>query len=62
MLPAGTAHISLNHSDDISVVGTYANGTQPDLIEITDLRPAGKVDGVPFPENDPFSVIRARAW
>ncbi|MES2456319.1 MAG: cupin domain-containing protein [Bacteroidota bacterium] len=57
VLPAGTGHISLSHSDDFAVVGAYPNGLEPDLIKLEDIRPdqvAEKVDAIPVPGKDPF--------
>lgn len=57
ILPAGTGHLSLQHSSDFAVVGAYPNGIEPDLIRLSDPRPDGvrqKVDGIPVPGYDPL--------
>lgn len=57
IMPAGTGHKSIRHSDDFAVVGAYPDGKEPDLIRLEDERPKNvreKVDQVPLPENDPL--------
>lgn len=58
VLPAGTGHKSISHSDDFAVVGAYHGGIEPDLIRLEDERPEGvrdKVDQVSLPDNDPLT-------
>jgi uncharacterized protein YjlB len=58
VLPAGTGHKSISHSDDFAVVGAYPGGMEPYLIRLEDDRPEGvrdKVDQVPLPDNDPLN-------
>lgn len=56
ILPTGTGHKSINHSNDFSIVGAYPEGKGPDLIRLEDQRPEDvreKIERVDLPENDP---------
>lgn len=56
LLPAGTAHRNIGHSDDYRIVGAYPPGQHPDMKygEPEEYDPAkAAIAQVPLPENDP---------
>jgi uncharacterized protein YjlB len=58
LLPAGTAHRNMGHSDDYLIIGAYPPGQSPDMEYGDDdryERAVASIGAVPLPERDPVT-------
>jgi uncharacterized protein YjlB len=57
VIPAGVAHALIRQSDDLLVVGAYADGREWDLVRAdqgqVDQGARGRIRDVPIPDADP---------
>lgn len=66
LIPAGVSHFNLGQSDDLLVVGAYADGApHEDLCRDTPAerqQSLPRIAAVPKPQRDPVSGIEIEAW